>query len=578
MDPQQALVCLNFGRVDGESDDRFNTCFIGTEMLRSMLQPQHTLLVGNKGSGKSAICRLLIEDLSKVKPLLPKNYNEIHCIPAYGLQTEEDVPTVSLKELSPTTVDDFRDFWLLYLGMKGARRLVNDPKIREFVAKSEKPNLKKSFETLERVLVTLGLEEDRRPLSKMKGVLSGLFGSRGNGAGGRTVEGNSGFKDLTGVSIIGLLENVDIVLRETNSLAWMMLDKLDLLFVDDFPKLRASITGLVQLLVQYGNHFKHIHLKIFLRNDIFRQLHIVNKSHLVTYSSEMKWRNALLLKLLVARAVDDQHVRSWCQDTLGEKVDVTSVILGTDEYVLRVFYTIFEPTMGQGKGDPSMSTPTHQWILRRLSDGTGSSFPRELIHLGNRAVEKQREMNRIEGKHLSERLIGPKALREAFGMISSYRCDTYLYSEFPHLARHFDVFRGSDTATFHREELYMLFAPLSPNGDEAIRALYDTGLLQPLGHSVDASMKFKVPLLYRLGLGVRERRSKPIRKDRPPVRREGGHVPAAAPAPPPQPAYVPQQPHHAQSAPAQPQGWPQPSPGSRYDLLPDATEGDDDEA
>jgi hypothetical protein len=531
MDPQQVLPCLNFGRVDGESDDRFNTCFIGTEMLRSMLQPQHTLLVGNKGSGKSAICRLLIEDLSKVRPLLPKNFNEIYCIPAYGLQTEEDVPTVPLKELSPVSVDDFRDFWLLYLGMKGARRIVNDPKIREFVEKTEKPSLKKSFETLERVLVTLGLEEDKRPMAKMKNAFSGMFGSNARAGARRTVEGNSGFKDLTGVSIIGLLENVDIVLRETNSLAWMMLDKLDLLFVDDFPKLKASITGLVQLLVQYGNHFKHIHLKIFLRNDIFRQLHIVNKSHLVTYSSEMKWRNALLLKLLVARAVDDQHVRTYCQDSLGEKVDVTLVILGTDEYVLKVFYAIFEPTMGAAKAEGAAaaanSTPTHQWILRRLSDGTGSSFPRELIHLGNRAVEKQREMNRLEGKHLSERLVGPKALREAFGMISSYRCDTYLYSEFPHLSRHFDVFRGSDTATFHREELYMLFAPLSPNGDEAIRALYDTGLLQPLGHSVDASMRFKVPLLYRLGLGVRERRHKPMRKERPPMRRETARYPSA---------------------------------------------------
>ncbi len=531
MDPQQALVCLNFGRVDGESDNRFNTCFIGTEMLRSMLQPQHTLLVGNKGSGKSAICRLLIEDLSKVKPLLPKNFNAIFCIPSYGLQTEEDVPEMTLRELSPETVDDFRDFWLLYLGMKGAQRLVNDDGVRAQVVKSEKEALKKSFETLERVLVTLGLREDTRKFSRLKSVFAGkpLPGERSRRA--EPVDGAYRFKDLTGVSIIGLLENVDIVLRETNSLAWMMLDKLDLLFVDDFRKLKASITGLVQLLVQYGNHFKNIHLKIFLRNDIFRQLHIVNKSHLVTYSSEMKWRGTLLLKLLVARAVDDPHVRQYCQDVVGEKVDVTTIILGTDEFVLKVFYAIFEPTMGGGRSDKAgpaaaNAAPTDQWILRRLMDGTGSSFPRELIHLGNRAVEKQREMNRVANEHLSTHLVGPKALREAFDMISSYRCDTYLYSEFPHLARHFDVFRGSETATFHREELYMLFSALTPNGDEAIRALYDTGLLQPLGHSVDASMKFKVPLLYRPGLGVRDRRRKPNLKDKPPVKqhaREGGN-------------------------------------------------------
>jgi len=541
MDPQQALVCLNFGRVDGESDNRFNTCFIGTEMLRSMLQPQHTLLVGNKGSGKSAICRLLIEDLSKVKPLLPKNFDEIFCIPAYGLQTEEDVPSMSVKELAPETVDDFRDFWLLYLGMKGAQRLVNDEAIRARVAKTESAALKNSFEILEQVLVMLGLREDSRKFPRLASIFSGKGPLKGKGNKAVAVDGAYRFKDITGMSIIGLLENVDIVLKETNGLAWMMLDKLDLLFVDDFRKLKGSITGLVQLLVQYGNHFKNIHLKIFLRNDIFRQLHIVNKSHLVTYSSEMKWRGSLLLKLLVARAVDDPNVRQYCQDAVNEKVDVTSIILGSDEFVLKVFYAIFEPTMGNGKGDLNGSTPTDQWILRRLMDGTGSSFPRELIHLGNRAVEKQREMNRAANQHLSTHLVGPKALREAFDMISSYRCDTYLYSEFPHLSRHFDVFRGSDTATFHREELYMLFAPLTPNGDDAIRALYDTGLLQPLGHSMDASMKFKVPLLYRPGLGVRDRRRKPVFKDRPAVRQQehgNGHrqnhnMPGTYPSNPP---------------------------------------------
>src|SRR5437879_12237698 len=55
---------------------------------------------------------------------------------------------------------------------------------------------------------------------------------------------------------------------------------------------------------------------------------------------------------------------------------------------------------------------------------------------------------------------------------------------------------------FHREELYMLFQPLSPNGDEAIRALYDTGLLTPPGKNLDSSKKFRVPLLCKMGLRV----------------------------------------------------------------------------
>jgi len=510
MDPQQVLTRLNFGRVDGETDNRFENCFIGTEMLRQVLLPQHSLIVGNKGSGKSAICRLLCDDLQKVRPLLPKSFDEIYCIPAYGLQTEEFLPELDVLELRPETVDDFRYHWLLYLGLKMSWWLAKDEELKAIIAESKDENVKAAFATLHRVLIDVGLVDDATFMTKLKYRFASKprqaprKQNKERSSGGEEKPYNSEFRKKTGMSIIALLENLDTVLRGTNRITWLMLDKLDLLYVDDITKLRASITGLVQLLVQYGNQFKNIHFKIFLRNDIYRQLHIVNKSHLISYTTEMKWRGPLLLKLLVARAVVDPHVRDFCSEMSGQKVDVTDIILGSDDFVKKIFYTIFEETMN-GAALQENAPPTDQWILRRLVDGTESSFPRELIHLGNKAVEVQRDLNRSSGKHQSGRLISPKALKEAFGEISRYRCDTYLYSEFPHLSRHFDVFRGSDTSTFHREELYMLFEPLSPKGDEAIRALYDTGLLHPLGKNVDSSRKFKVPLLYRSGLGMSDR-------------------------------------------------------------------------
>jgi len=522
MDPQQVLTQLNFGRVDGETDNRFENCFIGTEMLRQVLLPQHSLVVGNKGSGKSAMCRLLCDDLQKVKPLLPRDYDEIFCIPAYGLQSEELLPGVELRELNPETVDDFRYFWLLYLGLKTASLLVEDDRMRDLISRNKSDKVKSAVETLQRLLKEVGLREEKGLFSRIRRSISRkekTYDVQGDQNGRQF---SSDFKQRTGMSIIALLETIDVLLCETNSLAWLMLDKLDLLFVDNIQKLRASITGLVQLLVQYGNQFKNIHFKIFLRNDIYRQLHIVNKSHLVSYTVEMKWRSPLLMKLLVSRAVVDAHVQKYCEGLLLETVDVTNVIVGSDEYVERVFYTIFDRL---GGGSEETGTQTHQWILKRLVDGMENTFPRELIHFANRAVEKQREFNRVASQHTSSRLIGAKALREAFESISHYRCDAYLYSEFPHLAKHFDVFRGSDSATFHREELYMLFEPLNPKGDEAIRAVYDTGLLQPLGGNVDGSKKFKVPLLYRKGLGITERR----KPDRPHVHSspENAHQPSS---------------------------------------------------
>ena len=514
LDPQQILTRLNFGRVDGETDNRFDHCFIGTEMLRQVLLPQHSLLVGHKGSGKSAICRLLCEDLQKVRPLLPREYDEIYCIPAYGLQSEEELSGLDFRELRPSSTDEFRYFWLLYLGLKTATTLLNDEKLRTLVQKSSSKELKDTYETLKQMVGDVGLGEKKRGLFTRLTQRIGI-GNRYRNQHRELSNQNSEkplgveFKSKTGMSIIALLTTIDTILQETNSVAWIMLDKLDLLYVEDIEKLRAAITGLIQLLVQYGNQFNNIHFKIFLRNDIYRQLHIVNKSHLVSYTTEMKWKGTLLLKLLVSRAVVDPNVRSYCEKQLGEKVDVTDVILGTDEYVLKVFYSIFEPTMSTAPMSDPLAPSTHTWILKRLVDGMGNSFPRELIHLGNMAVDKQREMNRQTGKHLSNRLISAQALKEAFKLVSRYRCDTYLYAEFPHLTKHFDVFRGSDSATFHREELYMLFEPLVPKGDDALRAVYDAGLIMPLGKNVDSCREFKVPLLYRAGLGITERRHRP---------------------------------------------------------------------
>ena len=509
LETSQVLASLQFGRVDAETDQRFDHCFIGTDMLRHVLQPQHSLLIGAKGSGKSAIFRLLCDDLAKLRPLLPKDVEEVFSIPVYGLQSEEYIGGTDLRELNPTTVDDFRYFWLLYLGLKAVTRLTKDPRITQLVEK--KPAAKQQFDTLLKIAGELGLSHEDNPASTLKHKLGSWIKPAQTQGSSDPQEMSKlfaqSFQQRTGMSAIALLDTIDRMLREINSLAWMMLDKLDLLFIGDNARLRTAITALVQLLVEYSNRFRNIHFKVFLRTDIYHHLRIVNKSHLVSYTTEMKWRGPLLMKLLVSRAVTDPLVRSFCEEKIGEPVDVTNVIVGTDEYVQKIFYVIFDPSIGRGRKSEDPPN-THEWILSRLVDGMGYTFPREIVHLGNLAVERQREMDRNAGKHTSPYLITAEAIQDAFANVSSYRCDTYLYSEFPELSKHFDVFRGSDSPTFHRQELYMLFEPLSPKGDEAIRAVYHAGLLIPLGRNVDASQRFRVPLLYKSGLGITERRKR----------------------------------------------------------------------
>ena len=129
------------------------------------------------------------------------------------------------------------------------------------------------------------------------------------------------------------------------------------------------------------------------------------------YQAPTHDKTPLLLKLLVSRAISDPVVKAHCEAVAGEPIEVSDVIAGTDAQVQKIFYTIFEPTLNTTGGSPEDAIPfTHVWIMRHLTDGAGNIYPREVIHLGNMAVEKQREMNRAANKHCSTKLISGKAL------------------------------------------------------------------------------------------------------------------------------------------------------------------------
>ena len=81
------------------------------------------------------------------------------------------------------------------------------------------------------------------------------------------------------------------------------------------------------------------------------------------------------------------------------------------------------------------------------------------------------------------------------------KCDTYL-SEFPALRAHFERFRGKDTAKYTREGIGDLMFGLEPKGDDMIKALYETGMLEAQHGRASADSSFEIPKLFRVGLGL----------------------------------------------------------------------------
>lgn len=88
-------------------------------------------------------------------------------------------------------------------------------------------------------------------------------------------------------------------------------------------------------------------------------------------------------------------------------------------------------------------------------------------------------------------------------MVEEYVVNEIRLEKFPKLRKHFDRFKGKDTARYSREEIFVLMDGLEPQGDNMLQELYETGMLEAKrGDKAFADNLFEIPKLYRIGLGV----------------------------------------------------------------------------
>jgi hypothetical protein len=67
--PAEALDALDFGRVDAESEPDLDRRFLRTGDFDKFLQPRYSLIVGAKGSGKSALFEMFTDHLPSARKL-----------------------------------------------------------------------------------------------------------------------------------------------------------------------------------------------------------------------------------------------------------------------------------------------------------------------------------------------------------------------------------------------------------------------------------------------------------------------------------------------------------------------------
>ena len=230
----------------------------------------------------------------------------------------------------------------------------------------------------------------------------------------------------------------------------------------------------------------NIHLKIFLRSDIWRRITkqgFREASH-ITRAVDVTWDRPSLLNVVIKRILRNAHIVEQYEWNTEE-------LLADIEKQEKTFELIFPEQVDVGINKPR----TFDWMLSRTRDGAGTNATRELIHLLSAAKDVQLGKIEVgEKEPVDERLFGGSAIKEALGEVSRVRLEQTLYAEYPELREYLEKMQRQKTEQ-QLETLSIIWGTEEARSREIADVLVEVGFFERRGTREQPA--YWVPFLYR---------------------------------------------------------------------------------
>lgn len=414
MEENKDIAELNVGsRVAEQEVEGLKTYFLKTPLWYSILNEDVDIIFGCKGSGKSALYTYL-----------PNQEYELMGKSVYLLPAENPRGTVAFKDLStrpPKNEFEFKSIWKLYLIILIAQKLTeehySDKNFQFVIEKLQESDLlprRLSFtaivkmvrDYIRRVNPTF---EPNVGLDQYSGLVN-KFGVKISLLEPSTKDADKGI-----VSLDHLLEMLNLSLMERKDKIWLVIDRLDAIFQENFDLEASALRTLFQVYIDL-QQFESLRLIIFLRDDIWNRIiegGFRETSH-ITKTETIYWDRNSLFSLLMSRLEKNEKLIA------SFKIDLKSNNLREE-----LFKRIFPKKTKEGHDF------SFEWMILRIKDGFGNATPRELIHLVTSAIKN--ELKRIsENKYSKDSLLSNEALLEGLKEASKTKLETII-AEYPTL-------------------------------------------------------------------------------------------------------------------------------------------------
>lgn len=478
------LEAASFGqRIAEDEVQELANYFVETDQWRRLVSGEADIVYGPKGAGKSALYALLIQ---KSDEFFDRGILLVTAEHPSGTPAFKDVATEP-----PTSEDEFVALWKAYFLSLVAGVL------REWGVETDEA--KKVYGYLEgagllankaNLQSTLRAARDYVRQFTPKEIEGGLLLDPTTGA-PMGVTGKISLQEpgiqmrkAGFISLDALLSDANEALQQVNLSAWLLLDRLDVAFIQHEDLEKNALRALFKAYLDMKG-LAQVSLKIFLRTDIWNRITeegFREASH-ITASITITWDSPSLLQLTMRRVLRNAGIA----DYYGVEAERVFASVEEQEDLLR--------RMVPDQVDAGRNPKTFDWMLSRTKDGSGLTAPRELIHLLSSLRDEQ--LRRIEVGHeepSNEMLFDRPAFKDALREVSEVRLKQTLYAEYPELRKYIEALEGAK-AQQSPETLADMWGVADEEARSIADRLVNIGFFERRGTL--ASPDYWVPFLYR---------------------------------------------------------------------------------
>jgi ABC-type cobalamin/Fe3+-siderophores transport system ATPase subunit len=363
---------FQFGDEAAERDALLKKNFMPPRDLNFVASGVKTIVLGDRGAGKSAMFRALqgLNWVSTAAATQPRTITSASQDPAsFVQQMTADVSVTS-------SADGFKAVWLLYSAALAARDVdvtknSDDPNTKAFV--------KDSRTILRRVGWAASIKGESRASRWVAAVRSIMPEKVSLRLGPITVEPNLGRRGRgwlgSNIKIDEFIDRTDRLLQATDRRLLIVFDQIDEVFKYQRDRQEALVQGLF-LAESFLSLRQAIRLVVLLRTDLFELYDIQEKNKFVSRTVRLDWTREELRKQLLQRLFANVGLRA-----IMESLNVAAIQSGI---LAQIQFRIAFPKIVEGK-------LFEEWLFESLKNGKNHIAPRQIILFLNLAKENAKD-------------------------------------------------------------------------------------------------------------------------------------------------------------------------------------------